>query len=172
MKPGQSSQLVSIILLLLVLVGTFVFVLPLRAKVLELKVQRSLATEELSVLDAEYNSLSALSLEVAKSDATKQALLSAVPVGTAQDELILELSKIANESGFDLNAVNFSEGVDENYGKFLTTTLNVSGGGDKLIAFLQQIESAQRLMRVKSMSLQKTSEKAVSFNLSIEAYYQ
>jgi len=165
MKPGQSSQLVSITLLLLVLVGTFVFVLPMRGKISELKIQKSTAQSELSALDTEYNSLSALSSEVAKSEATKQALLSAVPVGTSQDALILELSKIADESGFDLNSISFSDGNDETYGSFVSTTLNVTGSFSKLIPFLQQIESAGRLMRVKSLSVQKTSTDTVSFNL-------
>lgn len=172
MKPGQSSQFVSIILLLLVIVGVFVFVFPMRGKIVELKADRLVLDGELTALNAEYDSLSALSLETAKSEATKEALLKAVPVNTAQDELILELSKIAEDNGFDLNAVNFSESSDAVLGNFVSTNVNVTGNSDKLITLLQQFESADRLITVKSLSIQRTSSTAISANISLDAYYQ
>lgn len=172
MKQGQSSQVVSMVLLLLIVVGTVVFILPMRDEVTLLKANKVTAEGELLALDTEYNSLSALSAEVAKSEATRTALLSAVPSYPSQDSLILELSAIAVASNFDLNAMSFSEETDANYGNILLTTINVSGEYSDLQTFLQQLESAKRLLRVKSLSVQLTSETTVSLNLAIEAFYQ
>ncbi len=172
MKKGQFTQLVSILLLLLLVVGVLIFVLPMRSTIDELQIERDAVEDELQGLQSEYESLETLSEEVAKSEATKTALLSAVPNGYSQDELILELSEMAEDLDFELNAMNFSDSVSQEYGNTLTVTANLAGDYDDLIDFLQKLETADRLMRVTSLSVQLTSTEDVVFNLNIEAYYQ
>lgn len=172
MQSGQSSQLLSILLLLLIVVGSVVFVLPMRKDLVTLKTQEAAASGELQALDAEYAELSALSEQVAKSESVKEALLKAVPVGYEQDALILELSDLAEKTGFTLNSVGFSLGSDEVLGNTLSVTMNVSGSYASLVEFLQKLETADRLLKVSSLSVQRTGASSVSFNLQIDAYYQ
>lgn len=172
MKAGQSSQLFSILLLALILVGAIVFVLPMRDTIASLSTQKDTLTQELLTLDTQYQALSALSEDVSQSETTKLKLLAAVPVGYDQDALILELTGLASESGFELNAIGFSLGQDPVYGKTISVATNVKGSFSELVDFLQKLENADRLFRVKSLSLQRLSATEVSFNIAIEAYYQ
>lgn len=169
---NQVSQLVSILLLLLILVGSLLFVLPLHDKITALESTKETLAGELQGLEARYQELASFSEEVTASEATKNALKNAVPSGYDQEDLILELSAMAEDLKFTLNALSFSDSVDADFGPTLTVTANFDGSYDDLVAFLQKIEAADRLMRVTSMNVQHTSTSAVTFNLTIEAYYQ
>ncbi len=172
MKSGQSSQLVSILLLFLVIVGVTVFVLPMREEMTQLQLEKTTLEAELLELDARYMALDELSKKVSQSETTKLSLLRAHPVGYEQDQLILDLTNMAEEAGFSLNVLSFSPGLSEEYGKTLTVATNITGSYDQMIRFLQSLESADRLMRVISMNVQRLTASSVAFNLQIEAYYQ
>ena len=172
MKTGQSSQLMSILLLMFIIVGSVVFVLPMRESIVTLSAQKDTLTEELLVLDTQYEDLSALSKEVSQSETAKLKLLSSVPVGYNQDSLILDLTDLADQTGFQLNSIAFSLGQSALYGKTITVATSVKGSFDQLIEFLQKLEGANRLMRVTSLGVQRLSATEVGFNLAIEAYYQ
>lgn len=172
MKSNSFSQLVSIVLLFLIIVGSVIFVLPMKDKIEVLKVSEETLKAEVATLEANYEDLKTLSEDVASSETTRAMLKAAVPVGYDQDKLLLELSDIADGLGFDLNAVSFSDTVSENYGNTITVSANFTGTYDDLVAFLQNLEGADRLMRVTAMNIQRTSSSAISFSLNIEAYYQ
>ncbi|QQR55399.1 type 4a pilus biogenesis protein PilO [Candidatus Peregrinibacteria bacterium] len=172
MKTSQSSQLISIFLLFLIIVGAVVFVLPMRDKITALKSQEAVLAEELQTLDTQYEALSTLSKEVSQSETTKLKLLSAVPKGYDQDALILELTDLAAQTGFTLNAISFSAGTSQDYGKILSVSSSVKGSFEQMIEFLQLLEGADRLMRITSLSVQRLSASEVGFNLTLEAYYQ
>lgn len=172
MKTSQSSQLLSILLLLLMMVGGIFFVLPMRDSISALSTQKDTATSDLTALQTEYDSLSSLADEVSKSQSTKDALMKAVPAGYAEDDLLLDLSGMANDVGFKLNAINFSLGTNADLGKTIMVTENLTGTYAQLVDLLQKVESSQRLMQVKSLNVQRTSATAIAFNLQIEAYYQ
>lgn len=169
---SQHSQLLSVLLLLMMSVGAMVFVIPKRAEVKELQTKVEERASALASTELDYVSLQSLAEEVGSSASAKEKLLDAVPVGTAQDELILELSEIARKAGFQLNALNFSEGEDQEMGSYLGVSANFSGDYDKLIAFLQRIENADRLMRVTNLSIQLTSTDSIVFNVNIAAFHQ
>jgi Tfp pilus assembly protein PilO len=172
MRKNQASQLLSVLLLLLISVAVMVFVLPMRGDVDALRVEKEALTGQLQAAENEYSSLQALSEEVSGSNSVREELLAAVPEGFSQDDLILELSEIADGAGFKLNAMNFSESVSQNYGSMVTVAANLSGDYEDLLKFLQKVENAERLMRVTSVSVQLTSTEDVVFNLNIEAYHQ
>ncbi len=172
MKNNSFSQLVSIVLLFLIILGSVIFVLPMRDTIAALQVTETALSGELATLETNYEALNSLSEEVATSETTRDSLKAAVPVGYDQDALLLELSTITDEIGFTLNAVSFSDTVSPEYGKTINISANFTGTYDDLVSFLQAIESADRLMRVSNMSFQRTSSSAVAFNVSIEVYYQ
>jgi type IV pilus assembly protein PilO len=172
MAKERSSQLVSILLLMLIIFGSIFFVVPLRDNIAELTSSRDLATEDLLVLQTEYDNLSALSDEISKSEATQEALKKAVPEGVSQDELILDLVELAEESGFAASVMSFSLRTDQDFGNTVGVSLNLNGAYDDLITLLQAIENAERLMQVESIAVQRTSTTDISFSLSVESYYQ
>lgn len=172
MKTGQYSQLISIVLLFLIVLGTVLFVLPMRDDIEAYKTQEEAIAAEVANYETQLSELSALSEQVATSETTKQTLMAAVPSGYSQDELILELSGIAEDLSFTLNAVNFSDQTSEEFGNSVVMTANFSGTYEELIAFLQKVETAERLMRVVSLNVQRTSTTDIAFNIGIEAYYQ
>lgn len=172
MKNYQISQLVSIILLLFLILGGVFFVSPMRGKTVELSVQRDAASVDLQGLQSQYETLAALAAQVSASSVTKSKLLTAVPVGTAQDKLLDELTKMADELDIGMNSISFSESLDSDFGNYLNISANFQGSYDQLIAFLQKIENASRLLRVTALSVQLTSTTDAVFTLSMEAYYQ
>lgn len=172
MKSSQLSQLFSILLLFLLIVGSVLFIFPLRDRIAELRVTEEQVKGDLVVLEQDYAELSALSEQVASSEATRESLSAAVPSGYAQDRLIFELSAIASDLGFKLNSMTFSDTVSEAYGNSVSIYANFTGSYEDLIAFLQKVENSERLMRVLTLNVQRTSTSDVAFNLQIEAYYQ
>lgn len=169
---NQSSQLVSVLLLVLVLAGGWFVLRPMRDNTLELRADVDVQAAELQDLQAEYDELKALADEVSNSSAKKAALLKSVPVGKNQDELLLELTALAADLGMDTNAINFSLSADPATSDVLGLTSNFVGSYDDLIAFLQKLESADRLLEVTSISVQRTSTEDVVFNLNLQAFYQ
>lgn len=169
---GQGSQLLSVLLLLLMMVGGMVFVWPMHGTVGELNEQADASAATLADLEADFVALQALAEEVGGSESAMDSLLDSVPVGPAQDELLIELSEVARKAGFELNAMNFSEGVDPILGSYIGVAANFAGDYDKLVAFLQRIENADRLMRVTNLSIQLTSTDSIVFNVNIEAFHQ
>jgi len=171
-KNNSFSQLVSIVLLFLIILGSVIFVLPMRDTIAALQVTEDSLSGELATLETNYEELKTLSEEVATSETTRNSLKAAVPAGYDQDALLLELTTLTDEIGFKLNAVNFSDTVSPEYGNTIEVSANFTGSYEDLVAFLQAIESADRLMRVTTMSVQRTSSSAVAFNVNIEVYYQ
>lgn len=168
----QATQLVSVLLLVLAVVLLLVFVLPMRGDNEGLRAQRDQGAADLQVLEADLQELISLSEQVAGSEAVRMELLRAVPKGVLQDELLVELSELAEESGFTMNAVNFTLPASQSDAQTVQIAANLSGSYEDLDGFLQDIESASRLMQVRSMNVQRTTNATVNFNLTIEAYYQ
>ncbi|MBT4384435.1 type 4a pilus biogenesis protein PilO [Candidatus Peregrinibacteria bacterium] len=172
MQKNQYSQLFSVLLMFLLIVGGILFVFPLRENVEVLGLERDAAMASLVSIQTEHDAMALLSDEVSKSAGAKQTLLTAVPANLGQDRLILELADIAVKAGFDLNAMNFSASVDQTYGNKLVVATNFAGQADDLIDFLKALENADRLLQVKTLNVQLTSSSDIAFNLNIEAYYQ
>ena len=80
--------------------------------------------------------------------------------------------ELAEDSGFDSNVISFSLRTDQEYGNTLGVSMSLVGAYDDLITLLQAIESAERLMQVQSIAVQRTSTTDISFSLSLETYYQ
>ena len=169
---GQTSQLLSLILLALLIGGVLLFVSPLQKKVAANRASVDVRSLELQSLQSEFDSLKTLADEVAKSEAKRDILLNAVPIGHSEDDLLVELTDLTASLAFGVNAINFALGSDPDLGDTVTVTANFEGSFANLVEFLQQIENADRLFQVKSISVQRTGTDEVVFNLIIEAYYQ
>lgn len=168
----QFSQLVSVLLLIAIAVGAFVFVGPMRTNVSELKVQVENAGIELQALNDEKDRLSAMAAQIGDSESSKDELLDAIPVGENQDAIITELDKLADEKGITMNSLNFSTSSDEEFGNILNISANFAATYENLLGFLQKIENADRLFKVNSLNVQLSNTTDAVFNLNLQAYYQ
>ncbi len=145
---------------------------PMKDNVEDLAVQRDAASVELQGLQSQYEELAALAAKVSESAASKAKFLASVPVGTAQDKLLDELTKISADLKIDMNSISFSKSTDKDFGNYLNVSASFKGSYSELISFLQKIENAERLMRVTTLSVQLTSTTDAVFTLGLEAYYQ
>lgn len=169
---GQSSQAIGLLLLALLVAGGLLFVQPLREKVAEAQIHLDSKAADLQLLQSEFDELQALADEVSKSEAKKKSLLDAVPVGHREDELILELTGLTAELGYEVNAINFALSNESDLGSTIVVTANFQGDYADLITFLQKLENADRLFQIKSISVQLTTTTEVIFSLNIQAFYQ
>lgn len=168
----QFLQIISIVLLILIGLGILVFVKPLMVSIKDLKLQTASAGTELQSLQAEQDRLAEMAVKIGDSDAQKKDLLKAIPVGNNQEEILSELSALAKTQGLVMNSVNFALSTSADFGNSITIAANFEATYDKLITFLQKIENAERLYKVKSINVQLTSSSTSVFNLNLEAYYQ
>lgn len=105
-------------------------------------------------------------------------LLKAVPVGLNQDQLVLDLSAMADEVGISLNSMTFSP--QDNAGMEADTVsvvANFTGNYEDLVALLQAFETADRLFTLNSISVQLgeasvDNKPQMSFSVIFDAYYQ
>ncbi len=167
-----SSQLVSILLLILIIAGSVFFVLPMRENIASLKEEKSVADENLLTLQSQYDELNALSQEIAKSKSIQETLQKAVPVGIKQDELILELTDMAESLDFEVKVLSFSMRRDATYGNVISLSMSLNGTSDALIEYLQMLEAADRLLNVTSISIQQNNTESITFGVNLDVYYQ
>lgn len=168
----QFSQLVSVLLLIAIAVGAFVFVGPMRSNVTDLKTQVDEAGMELETLNYEKDRLGAMAAQIGDSESSKDELLEAIPVGENQDAIITELNSLAEEKGISMNSLNFTVSSDDDFGNVLNISANFSATYENLLGFLQKIENADRLFKVNSLNVQLSTTTDAVFNLNLEAYYQ
>lgn len=172
MTQSNRLQLTAVVLLFLLIIGILLVILPMRSRNAALKVTHATALTERQQLEDRLEKLEALSEQVASSAAAKKTLLQAVPKGLNQDELILELKELSDKVSYDLSTMSFSVTNSAEFGNTVSIGASLSGGYSDLIAFLRNIENADRLFRVKSIAAQRTNNEGVYFNVVLEAFYQ
>ena len=165
----------SVVLLLAVVLGLLFFVNPMRAEIGLMEV--NLAEKELQVseLSAKVAELEAIKEEVCSSGISEDKLLTQVPEGISQDELIVDLSELSTTAGIELHGMSFSTVESEDGAGAVSISASFDGDYEDLIGFLQAVEDSSRKIKVKSINVQLSSEDDVakaSFSLLMEAYYQ
>ncbi len=166
------TSLVSVLLALGILLAFYLWILPTNARIQALKIQRDQVISERQAAETSYATLQTLSADLSQSQSIQDDLLKAVPVGYSQDSLISELFSLAQNLKFSLSTVSFSPSTGETGAGVLQISASLQGSEDDLITFIRRIEEADRLLDLKSFSVQDFSATEVIFNLSLEAYYQ
>lgn len=166
------TSLASVVLVLGIMLAFYFWILPTHDRIQTLKTDRDAAVAARREAEEAYQSLQTLSEDLSKSQSIQDDLLKAVPVGYAQDTLMNELFALAQNLQFSLSTVSFNPGVDESKGGVLQISASLKGNEGDLVTFVRRIEEADRLIVLKSFSVQQFSPTEVIFNLSLEAYYQ
>ena len=174
MKKSNFLNFLSVIFLIVIVLGVVFFVNPMKLEMDQLNTDLDLKTLEVSTLEARVLELESLQEELSASGTTEEKLLEQVPVGMNQDELLTNLSDLADESGITLNGVSFSptEGDESN---IVSISASFDGDYEDLIGFLETVEDNTRTFYVKTISVQLSEEGSTahaSFGLVLDAYYQ
>src|SRR3989339_293305 len=177
MSSKSTSNLVSGIILIVLIVIFIAIINPLRNDISEIKQGLATIENEINTNQEELDNLNALNKDLPKDSVNRTKLMKVAPEGLSQSDLIKDLNDIAVKNGITLHAINFDkQGENESIKGLNTISISASFSGtyDDLTKFLQGIELSQRIITVKSINLQKeenTDKSPITFTLSLETYY-
>lgn len=177
--PNRSNKIIFTILILLLILVYVVFYKPFRTSIVDLQTKISQVTVENAELSEKVKAFDELKLSIPDLLEERKRILLTVPSDLSQEQLIVDLSKISNARGISLGNINFSLGKLQNTDNIgtITMTTNFEGTYQDLLKFLSDIESNERVINVKNVSLQLKDgsgnlNSQAFFNLTLESYYQ
>lgn len=174
----RTYSLLTLLAVVLLLVGSVFYIKPTWDDLTSLTVGRDEKQVQKDTLNKQLQDLQALQQSLQQSsEVSQQTTLNAIPERLEQDKLILDLTSIAQKNDIVLNGVNF--GVATNSAdkiKKATVNANLTGDMSGLLSFLKGLESNERKLLVKSVTVQSgqttTGVARVNFNVTMESYYQ
>ena len=173
-KSSTFLNLISVILLAATVVMVVFFVNPMQTEVDSLKLQLDEKDTQVADLTAQVADLEMMREELGSSGVSEEKLLLQVPDGLGQDQLIDDLSDLAEEAGVELHGMSFSTVEGDQTGS-VSISSSFDGDYEDLIGFLETVEDNSRKIRIRSINVQLSEEASVphaSFSLLMEAYYQ
>jgi len=176
-KNNKSSILNLLVVLLLIGAG-LLFTKPAYDEYANLNLGLQEKQNQKSSLDNELAQLRDLKSKLdAGTEVGAAKVLAAIPERLAQDQLINQITSIAQKNDVVLNSISFSipnSAANDNIKK-ATITASLTGGYGDLISFLKGIEGNERKLIVKNITVQFGQTEGVAranFNVSMETYYQ
>lgn len=179
--PRQKYQAKSLIgvLLILVAVSIYVFLLkPLSDEVDKKEQELTTRIAEADTLQIKVDDFKKQEDALQLNEEKKRQILSAIPIGINQDEVIRDIVEIAAKQDITLRSVSFSKSISGDKSvNVLRVSASFEGSYSDLINFLQGIEGNKRRFKINSISVQVSSEslsmsERVSFSLTMDSFYQ
>lgn len=174
----RSTSLFSVVLLIAAIaLGVFVWQ-PARDRALEGAKTLETAQSELQGLEEEVATLVQLEAELPVGETERARILDAVPLSLVQEELVEDLSTIADSVGVSLNSTTFSlQSSRQQNPHVVSMVSNLNGHYDDLIRLMKALESNDRLFKITSIGVQlgeldEEGNQQMIFSVSMEAYYQ
>ncbi len=174
----RNSQIISLLIFVLVLVGGVFYIKPTWDDMNSLALGRAEKQSQRDDLSSQLTDLQALQASLGGvSEVNKQTTLNAIPEHLEQDKLIVDITAIAKKNDIILNGVNFGVSTaNADQVKRATINANLTGDMGTLLSFLKGIESNERKLIVKSVTVQSgqtdTGVARVNFNVNMETFYQ
>lgn len=144
----------------------------------EYKTQQQTITQNQDQITALQSKLKDLKeLENNPEDADWESLLQKIPVYKEQEQVIRDIKRISESSGFTFKSLSFGTATDTKAkAERLTVSLATKGPYDKLFYFLSLIQQNPRYLGVKDLKLtsqtQDDGERRAHLNLSLFVLYQ
>ncbi len=177
-KTGSRLSVVALLLFIVAFAAIWFYIKPQWEDVSSMEKGRDELLQERKTTSEKLTELQKLQQELnLASEVSKETTLSAIPETLDQDELIRELSDIAQKNDMLLNSVNFSIPASKGGAEITQAqvNMNITGSQSDLISLLRTIEGSTRKMLVRNISVQlgdATLGTRVNFNLTAEVYYQ
>lgn len=172
-QNNQSSfMFIAVILLVIAVVGLFLFVLPQKDNLEELKTNLTDQQTELNKINSEIVKFNQLEESFTGGEVTKKDVLNLIPDNIAQEEVVNTFAELTDEFGLSFNSLSFNiaNSADEN-ANILNVTTNLTGKHEDLIDFLEALETSSRKYRVKTLSVQTLESRLENMSLNIECYF-
>lgn len=173
---NRSQHFVAFLLIILLVIGVFVFLNPLRSSLSDLRSARDSLLETNQALEGQLADLQEAQMQLENTSEVKQSeFLDAIPPNILQDRLIQDITAIAKEHGITLFGLQFGLRDLQSDPKEITISASFQGNYVDLIDFLKDVESNRRRIHVRSISVQllpETNGLSVNFSLDMTAYYQ
>lgn len=176
---SNKKPLIGVFLIVLAIAGYSFYTRSLADENSQLSADISSKTAELQALQTQIKTLKSaedeyeLSTEVERLESLK-----AIPLGLNQDEVINDLTEIAENYDITLHSISFGKGQVNSEGvASLRISASFEGNYLDLTDFLEGLEQNARLFVVDSISVQvsqaeiSNTERA-NFSLTIEAFFQ
>ncbi len=171
-QDSNTSTIVAVTLLIVSIVGVFVFLLPQKDRLADLQTDLSSKQSELQQIKAEIVRLENLRDSFSGSEVTMNDVLNLIPADVNESEVINTLAKLTTDNSVSLNSISFGQLEDSELGvNVLNISTNISGGHQALISFLQDLESTSRKFVVENINVQRLQSLLENMTLTIKAYY-
>ncbi len=124
--------------------------------------------------ESEFNELRSQKEQFDKlTEAEKEKAIKRVPREINQQTLIDELTALAQKNALTLTSVTFSKAAGGNDYRKITLVASFSNltGQDKTLPFLESLETTDRLMTVRSLSLLYGQNRS-DYTVTLEVYYR
>ncbi|MBI2463999.1 type 4a pilus biogenesis protein PilO [Candidatus Peregrinibacteria bacterium] len=160
--------------LLLVIVALWVFYIrPVQTKIDSLTAQRDERQKEIQELEKQAQELEALKISFPEDKASRQLILAQVPAQSEQDRIVRLFDTLASRFHITFQDMNFTLGEDFIEGvAILSISSSFQGSFSDLLAFLKALEEEHRIIRVKTMQIERHDDGSSTFHLRMESYYQ
>ena len=171
-KDSSTGSLLAVVLLIIAVIGLFVFVFPKKDSFSKLQADISQQETELAQLKNELSKLQSLENSFEGSEVTEKDVLNLIPDDVEQGEIIKTLAKYSEENEATINSLSFGLNNNKN-GEYssLSITTNISGTHVNLIKFLEALEKDSRKFVVNTMSVQVLENGLENMSINIEAFY-
>lgn len=171
-NSSSGGTILALVLLVVMVIGTFMFLLPKRE---DLKDGNTVLTQkqvELKGLKNKLSQVEALEKSFEGSEVTLMDTLNLIPETTEQGEVIKTFATITDDHEISMNSLSFGLGSSADTDvNVLTVNTNLAGSHKNLLDFLEDLEQSSRKYVVKSLSVQKLQNTLENMTLTVEAYY-
>lgn len=171
-QDSNTTTIVAVTLLIISIVGIFVFLLPQKDRLASFKEDLISKQTELENTKAKIVKLENLRDSFKGSEVTMNDVLNLIPSSIGQNDVINTMAKLTDDNQVSLNSISFGQLEDSELGiNVLNISTNLSGGHRSLISFLQDLENSSRKFVVENISVQKLQNLLENMTLTVKAYY-
>ncbi|MFA6992354.1 MAG: GspMb/PilO family protein [Candidatus Gracilibacteria bacterium] len=176
-KKSQAHTLFGVLLVLIAVSLYAVLMKPLSATVDQNAQDLSMKNAEVDSLNLKIDDFKKKEADFKLSDEKKRQILSAIPIGMKEDEVIRDIVAIAVANDVTLKSVSFSRSSLNEYNvNVLRISASFEGSYEELVNFLKEVEGNKRRFNVNSISVQVNPSdlslsKRVSFSLTMDSFY-
>lgn len=170
LTPRNQLIAVAVIGVLLLLVGFIFLVRPQLATLGELQAQKEQQIQQLNQYKLRYQQLAAIKQESGQMALRLLNIKRAMPSEPELPSLMLEMQQLAEDSGLDLNNINFSQVADKGaYGE-MNINMTVEGSFYTVLDWLQRIKSLSRKVVIDTLSFSVKEYPNLAVNVTARAF--
>lgn len=170
LSPRDQLIAVAVIGVLLLVLGFVFLIRPQLATLGELQAQKEQQIQQLNQYKLRYQQLAAIKQESGQMALRLLNIKRAMPAEPELPSLMIEMQQLAEDSGLDLNNINFSQVADKGaYGE-MSINMSVEGSFYTVLDWLQRLKSLSRKVVVDTLSFSVKEYPVLSVNVTARAF--